>query len=268
MRCVQFIFFLSLFFCSFLVQAQKFDLNDKYIKIEQALQKDPDNLSLLMDKAYLFSQGLEFDRALALYQKVLQKDPKNKRAVNELCVLYTQMGQKEQAKQFCEKMVALSPESHLSHDNLGLSYFKLGEYQKALKPFVTALILQPESHLIRYHIVQVFMALEEFSLAEAHLLELAKDQKASLQTQALVHHGLYLVQTRLKKYDLAYASIKKTYDLSQNSLFFGKMISAYVRAHQVLSFFVASLALLGLCHYLGKRLNRFLKNEKTEVEAK
>lgn len=257
-------FFFILFLIPALVFAQETDLNDQFLKVEAALQKDPANVELKMAQAFLFTQGLEFDRAVEIYASVLQQEPKNERAATELCYLYTQLQQKEQAFPVCELVVSLHPESSLAHDNLGLSYFKMGDYVASLPHFVKALSLAKDSVLIRYHLAQNYLALKEFQVAR-DFLQKSFVYGSHPDDRFLIYHGLYLAHAGLKNRDQAFTAIYEAYKLSGNGLFLGKVILAAIKAHSLSVFLLVSGILLWFCHYLGQRLNRFLKNDLSDL---
>ena len=237
------------------------NLNDQYSALSAQLAQHPDDVGLKMNLAYLYSQGFEFKRARDLYFEVMAVEPKNIRAVNELCVIETQIGEVSAAENYCKKAVELDPSNPLTHDNLGLSYFKLNEPQKSFKPFLEALALQPDSVMIQYHLVQAYMAIGENLFAQNFLRNLLAKPGIKNEDRALLLHGLYQADLRLKNYQESYQSILETYRLSQNGLFLGKVVAAYMRAHQVLFFCVFSAIIMLASAYFGKRLNRFLKNE-------
>jgi tetratricopeptide (TPR) repeat protein len=260
MQVFKSIIFLLLFISAFPVQA-KFNLNDEYLKIEAKLQVDPDNSNLLMDKAYIFTQGLEFDRAIQIYEQVLKKDEENLRAANELCIIYTQKGNKQKAYPVCELLTKLAPDNYLHHDNLGLSYFRLGDYHLALQAFTQAIKIESSSILTQYHLGQTFLALHEYQLTIDLFNQLLKQTDANLELKSLLNHGLYIAFDAIRDYPQALIAMRNVYDFSNNPLFVGKMVKAYIKANELLFFILISAMLLWFCHYLGKRLNRFLKNE-------
>lgn len=236
------------------------DLNASYLRLQNLIQKDPQNPQLKIQLAYLFTQGLEFGRAIQLYEDVLTKEPTNQIAVTELCVLNTQLRETKMAEKYCQKATELAPNSYLAFDNLGLSYFKLGEYQKSLKPFIKAVALKKDSVLVRVHLAQSFMVLREYQVARA-LLEQAELMPAPMPEKMLVYHCFFQLYNRLRDYDKALSAISKSYELSGNGLYLGKMVSAYAKANQFLVFLFVAAIMLWFCNYMGKRLNRFLKNE-------
>lgn len=237
------------------------NLNEAFQRLSDEIVKNPDDKNLKMDLAYLYTQGFELERAVEIYKKVLIDEPNNLRAVNELCAIVTDLNNRQEALGYCQKATELDSDNYLVFDNLGLSYFKLHEPAASLEPFVAALKLRPDAILVRYHLAQSYMALGEFGLAREMLLELVKRSTIQGEQNALLFHGLYLVNLRLKNYEESYQSILQTYRSSHSSLFLGKVVIAFMKAHQFLVFCFVGAVLLGLSHYFGQRLNRFLKNE-------
>lgn len=253
--------FLLVVLLSFGASAQSLKLNDRFAKVQEALQKDPDNLNLKMEMAYLFSEGREPLRAIEIYKEVVQKDAQNLRALNELCYLYTFTRQKDLAYATCKKVVEVDGSSALAWDNLGLSHFKFGDLRDAFAPFVAASELSPNSELPRIHMGNVLLALQEYDLAVLLFEKALQGAKVGAQEKALLHYGLYKAYRGTSNYEAAYANIKKTYEFSQNPLYLGKMTSTFMKVHEPWFFLGIGLMILWGCHYLGKRLNRFLKNE-------
>lgn len=224
-------------------------------------KEPPADLSKQMDLAYALSQGFEQERAIHIYEEVLEQEPLNQRAIAELCVLHTHMRQKDRAGQYCQMAASLNPDTYLAHDNLGLSFFKLGEPLKSLRPFLNALSLKPDDRLVVSHLAGSFVTLGEFAAAKFLLQDALTFPSLDNQTSALLHHGLYVVFLRLKEYHAALDSVWQTYRLSQNPLYLGKVVRAFLRAHQFAVFIALSALCLWFCHYFGRRMNRFLKNQ-------
>ena len=237
------------------------NLNQLYQTIQTKLAADPHNLDLKMDLAYVLSQGAEDERAIGLYREVVNQDPKNGRAVTELCALYTETRDRAAAFSFCKEVVQIFPNNALAHDNLGLFHFKFGEFRDALPEFLAALSYDPSLTLARTHLAQSFLALKKFELARQIFTDLLQSTKTNLAETSLIYYGLALANQGLGRHEEAYAAMQTTYQLSQNPLFLGKVVTAYMACHQVLFFFVFAFLILGLTGFLGQRLNQFLKNE-------
>lgn len=235
-------------------------LNEELLKLDVRLQERPNDVTLLMDKAYLLSQGREFDHALALYEKVLLVENTNLRALTELCVLYTEIHNKEKAIDNCERAIRVSPEEGLLYDNLGLSYLRLGDARASLKPFTEALAFLPMSPRPRYHMGLSSLALKEYEIAYVFFTNLLETELTAAE-EALVQHGLYRLHMARKDYDHAHASARRVYALTGDELYLGIIVLSFFKAHQFAVFSVVAILLLWFCSYFGNRLNRFLKNE-------
>lgn len=257
------IFKISFLFLLFLaVPVQALNLNEAARELYQKLESEPSNLNVKMDLAYLFSEGLEYERAVELYEEVIEVAPENLRALNELCYLHTFMRVKDKAFLRCEELARRQPDKMLVYDNLGLSYFKFGEHRLALKAFLKAYELQPSALLVKNHLGMTFLAMQENVLArESYVKWLDAAGQGSKEEKALLYYGLYQAERNLKNYDKAYQAIAKTYELSENPLYLGKMIVVFMKAHEFWFFLLVSAVFLWGCRYLGQRLNRFLKNE-------
>lgn len=237
------------------------NLNDEYARLTAAIEKNPGDLNLKMDLAYLFSQGREEKRAIEIYESVIQKEPANLRATIEICALGTSVRAQDKALKACRDAASLAPQNPLMHDNLGLSHFKFGKYRQALKPFLDALALDPKSILIRTHLAQTYLALGEYAVARKVFEDLSEGKDLKNDEKFLVYYGLYLANHGMKRDEDAFTAIRETYKYSNNPLFLIKVIKAYMAAHRVVFFLAFGFVLLAGARYLGERLNRFLKNE-------
>lgn len=256
----------SLFFLFYLMGvqplwAQSGKLNDTYVAIQKDLEKNSGDLNRQMDLAYLYSQGLETDRAVALYEAVVTKEPENQRALVELCVLYTQTRNAVKALDACQKAVNTDPQNAVLHDNLGLSLFKFGKFAESFKPFSQALTLEPGSALIRGHMAETMLAMKEFKVARRYYTEVLGDPTITPADRAVLLNGLYRAHWALGDYQGAYETIHEANALAGDSLFLGMVLRAFLKVHERAAFFVIAAFLLWFCHYFGQRVNRFLKNE-------
>lgn len=243
------------------LHAQTIHLNEQTQTLLQKVANEPQNAVAKMDLAFLFSEGKEFARAIALYDEALKAQPQNQRALNELCYLYTLTGQQQKAYELCEKLTQVLPEAHLSFDNLGLAYYRFGDFFSALRAFDRALTLAPEAWGVKYHIGQSVLALRDFALARDYFLKNLAATFVNPEDQAIFYFGLYEAEKGLHHHQAAHAAILQTYRLSKNPLYLGRVIKSYMKWHEVWFFFGLGLVILVFCQYLGKRLNRFLRNE-------
>ena len=255
------IWLLLIFGFCFPAMAQNLKLNDAYLKIQEALEKDPGNIDRQMDLAYIFSEGGEINKAIGIYQNVLKASTQNLRAATELCALSTQIFDKLEAKRACELAVNSAPQDPLMWDNLGLSFLKLGDAIKSLEPFYKGLALAKDDSLLRSHMAQAYLSLGEPKLAQRVFRALADDNKLTVDVRVVSFYGLSQALRIQKKYEEAYLAIRDAYHLSENPLYIGKLVAAWIAAHQLVMFVFVSLIMLLSSRYFGERLNRFLKNE-------
>lgn len=258
---------LVLFFClSFglltaSASAADLQLNEPTQALLQKIALEPQNADAKMDLAFLFSEGKEWARAIALYEEVWSAQNQNHRALNELCYLYTLTRQQQKAYEFCAKLTQNAPSAYLSFDNLGLSYYSFGDFFLALQAFEKARTLAPEAWGVKYHIGQSVLALQDFALARDYFLNHLREPFTNPEDQAIFYFGLYEAQKGLKNHKEAHAAILQTYRLSQNPLYLGRVVKSYMKWHEVWFFFGLGLVVLAFSQYLGKRLNRFLRYE-------
>lgn len=253
--------FLALFLLAGTSQAQPLDLNKEYLRLQSEMAAHPNDPGLKMDLAYVFSQGRELKRAIALYENVIQGDAKNLRAMTELCVLYAQAREENKAEQACRAAADLAPNDALLSDNLGLFYFQFGRFRESLEPFLRAMSLDPAATLSRTHLAQAFLALKAPAAAREQYERVLQDKNAGIEERVLSWYGLYLVARAERNADDAFTAIRETYKLSGNPLYLGKVIAAFLTRYEAVSFVCVGAILLMVVGYLGNRLNRFLKNE-------
>lgn len=265
MKILAFLVLLFVFSEQVFAQQPVFDLKQKYQEVQEKLATDPDNINLQMDLAYLLAEVKKIPDAVQIYKNVFAKHPQNKRAVVELCSLLTMLRQQTEALHYCTAWTQIDSTSFLAFDNLGLSYFRFGNYHQALKNFTQALVLNPNSLLVKNHLGQTYLALKQNEIAIEYLqkvIEQELQQPVPSATElAYLYHSLYVAFKNTKKYEEAYDAISRTHSLSQDGMFLGKRISAYMAKHQLAFFFLGGFIVLLASYYFGKRLNRFLKNE-------
>lgn len=252
---------LALFLLAGTSRAQPLDLNKEYLRLQSEMESHPDDPGLKMDLAYVFSQGRELQRAIALYEEVIRGDAKNLRAMTELCALYAQAREENKAESACRAAADLAPNDPLLSDNLGLFYFQFGRFRESLEPFLRAMSLDPAATLSRTHLAQAFLALKAPAAAREQYERVLHDKNAGIEERALSWYGLYLVARAERNADDAFTAIRETYKLSGNPLYLGKVVGAFLTRYEAVSFVCVGAILLMVVGYLGKRLNRFLKNE-------
>lgn len=232
-----------------------------HAQLEAKIKADPDNTDIKMALAAVYAEGREHARAIAIYAEVSAVRPDDLRVVTELCALLTEMRDSAKAGPYCERAVAIAPENPLVHDNLGLYHFKFGRFRQALKPFLDALSLQSGMALPRLHIIRTFLALKEPRLARDHALKSLRRDDWENADRAFLHFVLAESYRALEDYAPAFTAMRETYRLSGNPLYLGKVVTAFLAAHPIASFLPVGLITLVAADYLGRRLNRFLRNE-------
>ncbi len=257
---------LCLFCFSFEGRAQK--LNDQYFQVAQALQKNPNDIKLKLQLATLMTQGREFERALALYEELLanpnQSDANNEKMkqalITEACFVATQGFLNEKAETYCQKMIEFSEQKAFSYDNLGMSRLYRGRVFSAQEAFLQAVKENANFLTAKIHLAQGMQIQQQPDEAKK-VLDAIHVEALETADKILYYHTLYLVMNDLKNYKLAKEAIDQARKLSHNDLYFGKYVLAFMKEHQIIVFIIFFTVWLMFCQYMGKRLNRFLKNE-------
>ena len=91
-----------------------------------------------------YYQGkINYEKAIAAYEKALEKNPDYIEVHNGLGVIHTVQGNHELALQHFQKAIELSPTATFLHNNLGYAYLLQGQETKAAESLKRALQLDP-----------------------------------------------------------------------------------------------------------------------------
>ncbi|MHB0969057.1 MAG: c-type cytochrome biogenesis protein CcmI/CycH [Thermoanaerobaculia bacterium] len=126
------------------------------LKLQAALQNDPENLDLRLDlaNAYLMREDL-----MAVYnmtQYVLQKQPGHPRALAYEAIVHLAMGQGDLAERMLNEAVTTKPDLSIGWIHLALVHIQLGKFDAAEKDIATVAKFDPrEAEALRGIVQQV-----------------------------------------------------------------------------------------------------------------
>ena len=95
------------------------------------------------NRADVFEQKDQYDRALADYDEIIRIHPADARAWNNRCWTRTIVGQLEAALADCNESLRLNPRSANALDSRGLAYLKLGDLDRSVVDYDAALQIDP-----------------------------------------------------------------------------------------------------------------------------
>ncbi|MBW1992418.1 MAG: LytR C-terminal domain-containing protein [Deltaproteobacteria bacterium] len=100
-------------------------------ELEEAYQRDPDNLKIVDVLAQCYEELGYWDRAQEVYQEALAREPDNPALVNNLCFSYYLAGRYDKAESCFRELLKRHPENAKARNNLGLVLVKMGRQEEA-----------------------------------------------------------------------------------------------------------------------------------------
>lgn len=99
--------------------------------LEKALEKNPDNLDMILRLANITHDAGLFQKSIGYYDRYLQKNPSNTDARVDMGVCYFELKDYNQAEKIFLQAVKQSPNHQIVHLNLGVLYLTKGEIENA-----------------------------------------------------------------------------------------------------------------------------------------
>lgn len=114
-------------------QSSQIDLSSfsEINNLEKALEKNPQNLDMILRLANLTHDAGLFQKSIGYYDQYLQKNPSNTDARVDMGVCYFELKNYDQAEKIFLQAVKQSPNHQIVHLNLGVLYLTKGEIEKA-----------------------------------------------------------------------------------------------------------------------------------------
>ena len=107
--------------------------------IKPLLEKNPTNVSLLLDIGFAYANSAQYKDAITAYEKVIHQTPNNPSGYTGLGFVYRRQEDNENAVVQFRKALEHSPDNALVHFELGEALFDLDRYDEALKSYYEAI---------------------------------------------------------------------------------------------------------------------------------
>ncbi|MCK5138880.1 MAG: tetratricopeptide repeat protein [Thermodesulfovibrionia bacterium] len=136
-------------------------LNEAYIKFQEALQLNPQNKRSLNALGHISTRFKEYDEAVSYYKRAISIDPHYSDALNNLGVTFLELEKWDEAAKYF-KMALKNPlyfTPEKAHLNFGYALYKKGDYREAEKTLKESLIKYPESSRPAYILGLVYINL-------------------------------------------------------------------------------------------------------------
>ena len=127
-------------------------LNEAYIKFQEALQLNPQNKRSLNALGHISTRFKEYDEAVSYYKRAISIDPHYSDALNNLGVTFLELENWDEAARYF-KMALKNPlysTPEKANANLGYALYKKGNYPEAEKSLKASLTKYPESFRSAY----------------------------------------------------------------------------------------------------------------------
>jgi len=150
------------------------------------LEARPDNVSLLSILGQAYSRSLQFEKAIAPYERLLELGESSEFILEKLAKAYRVTSQTEKAIETYKKMLDINDMNSAVHSNLGALYLRTNETEKAQQHFTMALLIKKQPVDNEYlNIGLTFKRQENFKEAfenfESALEENPKNERALLE---------------------------------------------------------------------------------------
>lgn len=89
-----------------------FTLEDekKINELDLILEKDPLNISALLEKGFIFHEGCLDEEAIKVFKEILKIEPKNLKAYIWLCESLYMLGDYPQLQEVCQQVIKIYPD--------------------------------------------------------------------------------------------------------------------------------------------------------------
>ena len=132
--------------------------------LKKALEKDPDNITVINSIGTCSMASGKIDEAIEAYEKALKLCPESSISYYNLGSAYQIRQEHEKAVEYFEKAVELE-EDETYLQSLAMSEVKIGDYKCALKHYKQLALLCPGKENYKYNIVICYEALGDYETA-------------------------------------------------------------------------------------------------------
>ena len=122
----------------------------------------------LADRAARLYRDKRYFDAVIIYRQAVDSDPNNLSMIANLAIAKIETGKFKDAQAGLEKVLAAKPNNIFALTNLGLVFVKQRNYEKAFKPLTQALQLDPNNAAAHRHMAVALGKLGKTTDAEEH----------------------------------------------------------------------------------------------------
>lgn len=131
--------------------------------LEDARQRDPENMTLLFMLAAAYERDARFDQAERAFRDVIAREPANADALNYLGYMLADRGQKlDEAVTLVRRALAIEADNPSFLDSLGWAYFKLARLDEARPPLERAASAMPKTSVVQDHLGDLYFQMKRF----------------------------------------------------------------------------------------------------------
>ena len=124
--------------------AEKARLNEKIKQLKYALEKDPQNMDILVQLGNNYFDTDQHYASIDSYKKALEINPDMPNVLVDLGIMYRRTDKIDLALEMFNKAIEVDPKHSFAHSNRGIVYkYDLKEYQKAIDNFKKFIELAP-----------------------------------------------------------------------------------------------------------------------------
>jgi tetratricopeptide (TPR) repeat protein len=125
--------------------------------LEQAIGRNPNEISIPFDLANLMSLQGRYDEAATIYRKVFERDPTRGVALNNLAwMLCLQGGRDSEAREAIDQAIKLESETPELLDTRAVVELAMGNTAAAIQDLENALVVLPNNAEMYFHLAQAY----------------------------------------------------------------------------------------------------------------
>ncbi len=159
---------------------------------QQALELAPNDVEILNCLAVDYTRTVQYDLAVATFEKIETIDPSYEPAYCNRIIAYTEMEQHDKAEQMFYMAQQINPECPICFYNIGNSLFSRGNYVRAIWCWEKTAELEPTHPQIYYRIAQACWADGQINKAKDYFLRELRRNPGHIDV--LADYGVFLLE--------------------------------------------------------------------------
>ncbi|WP_373478319.1 tetratricopeptide repeat protein [Geminocystis sp.] len=189
---------------------------DAIILHNLAIELDPNNATIYCDRAWVYSELEEDEKAISDYTKAIELDPNYTDAYKNLGEFYKNLGEYEKAIANYNKIIELKPNEANGYYLRGIVYSNLQEYETAIIDYNKAIKLDPSFSFTYYSRGIDYNELGEYEKAIADFTQSIK----LYPIFGFTYHSRGNAYNELGEYQKAIADYNKAIEIYPNLGYF------------------------------------------------